>query len=469
MPLPRVVIIVLASGPLAACGGATAESSPAATDGDTGMATTGVGRESGGGSDVSQDAGPGGGVDSMSSDSASDGNTLSDSSASSGGQATDCFPPDTDLVVTHEPTTPLPPYLAAVPDLTFGTEITRITDQAIFTAEDIPRPWHHYAKNQPWNSDGTRIILDGWPSALLDGSNYALIKSVRPPNEHHTWANTDPQIVYGVQTPVDFVAYNVDTDESTVLRSFGQFDEISYGSYEGNMSADDRYVALMGRSDGEVSIFVYDLQSDSVSPMLDGQGVWPNNVAMSQSGDYVLVQWGVTGSGEFEGISVHDGTTLAFLRHVSNLGGAHADYCYDTNGDEVMVVTSSYSSALEMVRLSDGSTTELLSKDQIDFDIHVSCRNLARPGWAYVSHFHRECCRETKPNANTLFAVRLDGSGTVEIFGHQHQSDIEDYDRAAFGVPSRDGTRVMFRSDWHDGTGSPEGVVHSYVAQASCD
>ena len=57
--------------------------------------------------------------------------------------------------------------------------------------------------------------------------------------------------------------------------------------------------------------------------------------------------------------------------------------------------------------------------------------------------------------------MRIDGSGTVERFAHVHHSATVAYERSAFGVPNRDGTRMMYRSDWED----PDGPVYSYVAE----
>lgn len=60
-----------------------------------------------------------------------------------------------------------------------------------------------------------------------------------------------------------------------------------------------------------------------------------------------------------------------------------------------------------------------------------------------------------------MFALKLDGSQTVEVFGFTHHSQSTAYDRAPMAVPNRDGTKVMFASDWGDDIGP----VYSYVAE----
>ena len=57
-----------------------------------------------------------------------------------------------------------------------------------------------------------------------------------------------------------------------------------------------------------------------------------------------------------------------------------------------------------------------------------------------------------------IFAIKLDGSKTVERFAHTRTSGAT-YDEEAKGVISPDGSKVMFNSDWGSGT------VYAYVAE----
>ena len=67
-----------------------------------------------------------------------------------------------------------------------------------------------------------------------------------------------------------------------------------------------------------------------------------------------------------------------------------------------------------------------------------------------------------------IVAVKMDGSGTVERFGHYH-STASVYRSQAQAVPSPDGRRVLFASDWAedcgDGCGS-RNVFNDYVYDA---
>ena len=381
------------------------------------------------------------------------------------------FPPETALTVTTMPNVPRPAYLTPVEDRTFATFITRIGDSAIFSGSSFqlngrsPKPVHHYAKTQAWNSDGTLIMFDGWPAAVLDGKTYKILRSVNPQGEHHNWMNVDPHSVIGVQQPNAVVKLNVMTGQRETLRTFAEYDSISYGGGEGNLSNDDRYMALQAKKGTAVAIVVYDLVANQIVSTLDGQSAYPNNVSMSQSGQYFVVQWNVDGTAQRQGISVHARDGGTFLRNLSDSGGGHADLCYDQAGNEVLVVTEDASPALQMVRLDNGARTQLLTREVMGYNLHISCRNLKKPGWAYISQFAADQQNDApKAYYQTVFAVKLDGSGKVMRFAHEHHSENGDYERMAFATPNRDGSKVLWRSDW----GNANGPVDTYLAEKKC-
>jgi hypothetical protein len=63
-----------------------------------------------------------------------------------------------------------------------------------------------------------------------------------------------------------------------------------------------------------------------------------------------------------------------------------------------------------------------------------------------------------KSGDGELYAIKLDGSGIVQRFTHEHSSGAT-YDSQPKGVISPDGSKVMWNSDW--GSGS----VYAYVAE----
>jgi len=376
------------------------------------------------------------------------------------------YPPESQLTFYSMPAdVPMPDYLVPYEDPVFGSTVTRVADkEAMESSKDVIA--HHYAKDQPWNADGSLIMLSGWPSAILDGETYEFLRWVMPPGEHHTWSNVDPKIIYGIQQPNSWVKVDAVSGEATVIRTFSEYTTVSYGSWEGNLSNDDHYVALQCKTSTDNWVVLYDLLNDEVVSRMSIGAIWPNNVAMSQSGKFVAVQWNIEGSGDRQGIDLftHD---MEFVRKVGTCKGCHYDLGYDTEGHEVAVMTDidGNSRAIVAVRFDNGQRTILLKDSQMSWYIHVSCRNVDRPGWAYLTEFANKNTQVEKPNYQLAFAVKIDDSGAVERFAHVHHSATVAYERSPFGVPNRDGSKMMFRSDWENGSGP----VYSYVAEMSSE
>ncbi len=379
------------------------------------------------------------------------------------------------------PSLPRPGYLQTIVDPTYGTTIARISDTAAFGSSDkVLR--HAYAKNQPWNADGTRLMLCwNYPAQILDGRTFRYLFSRHQPSQA-VWSNTEPHFMFGTHSNAKvFVKSDVREDwKETVLRSFSDYDTIDFGGSEGNLSNDDHFVALMGHLGDQITLLVYDLVADRVTSQLPlgqlsagaGSGDDVNNWSMSQSGAYVVVQFNTDRHGRPAGIEVYD-RSLNFLRRLTDDDsyGGHFDLGFDATGAEVAVWQSS-SRDLVSARLSDGIRTVQVAAPLMNWGIHVSCRNLKRPGWCYLSEFAYANASPgdvdfmtSKAIYQELLAVRLDGSGSVEHFGHEHHSmpvHSREYDRAAMATPSRDGRIMIWGSDWEDTASGAE--VHAYVA-----
>jgi hypothetical protein len=394
------------------------------------------------------------------------------------------YPPEELLGATRAcPITPLPAYLTPFTDPVRGTRMQRITETTAFgTTRRVMK--HSYAKNQPWNADGSLIFLgDRYPCDILDGRTYARLKTIHQPS-FAVWSNLDPNSMYGTYSGTNnFVKTDVRTDwTTTVVRTFSEFDSIDMGGGEGNLSNDDRYVALFGFSGSDTSLVVYDLQQDvivgrkSFGNVTAGGGTNAdlNNCTMSQSGSFVLMQITNAFPGHPAGVEVYD-RQLNFLRRVADNPGGHLDVGYDTQGHEVIVgqgIQERFVNdrALKMARLDvDDAVTVVLESDQVNWAIHASCRNLKRPGWAYLSEFAYQNADPSNyvnfPIHNELLAIKLDGSLKVQKFGQEHHAPViteAEYERAPMAVPNRDGSVVLWASDWHDT--SVTSPIHTYVA-----
>jgi hypothetical protein len=347
-----------------------------------------------------------------------------------------------------------------------GNQMTRISDATAMSSSNS-RISHIYAKNQPWNADGSLLLLDwNYPGQLLNGTTYKFIKNVNQPSQS-MWSHVLPSIAYGKDVN-DVVACDLMEGTCSVHSSITRYSEISLGEGEGNLSNDDLWLAIVGkRTATQNDIAVLDMTTRSITATLNAGTTPINNCAMSQSGLYVVVQWNVEGTSRFKGIELFD-RSLNFIHQLINHGGAHFDLCYDTSGNEVVVVTDINSSALLMIRLDNLATTTLLSSSLIGYNIHVSCRNTLRPGWAYISQFTGDP-DIILPYSQDTFAVQLStsagGNSIVQRFGPEyHSTDTKPapYESQAMSVPSPEGDRVLFASDW----GNSAGEVYTFLSRA---
>ena len=322
------------------------------------------------------------------------------------------------------PPLPRPGYLQPVIDPVFGAKITRISDDSMGLAS-AGYMQHHYSKDQPWNHDMTLIKLSN-TRVILDAKTYQIFK--RPSGKGESrWSTVDPSILFYTRGN-QFRKWNVRSDEDVLLHTFSE-GNISIGSNEGNISIGDRYVVI----NVDTLVIVYDIANDVVIAKKDlGPIDW---ATMSQSGDYVVSRPGSSALG----VVVYD-RNLNLLRKIFDKG-AHGDVGYDMAGNEVFVQMC----PVQMSRLDNGQVTSL----GVSLCGHLSARNYLRLGWASVD--------DGGSNAE-IFALRLDGTKTVERFAHMRTSGAT-YDAQAKGVFSPDGSKVMFNSDWGSGT------VYAYVAE----
>jgi hypothetical protein len=342
------------------------------------------------------------------------------------------YPPESNWYQISAPSISRPDYLNPIIDPVFGTQITRITDQSAFGVSNLR---HHYSKDQPWNSDGSLIKIKQW---LLDGNNYQIIKKCNLLSGEVRWSHKNPKIAFA-RKGTSFVKINVDTCQETTLRKFSECSSLYLGPWEGNISIDDKYAAFQCNN----SFIVYNIETNNIEAQMSFSGSldW---VSMSQSGNYVVANWNSNGTGRYQGVEAYD-RNLNFLRQIATTG-EHGDLCYDTNGDEVYVHVIPF----QMIRLRDGQKTQLLSNLN-KFSGHISCRNYKRPGWAYVTM--------NNTSYGDIFAIKLDGSGTVNRFTH-HRSLDTGYESEPHGVAHPLGTKVMFASNWN-------GIsdINSYVTE----
>ena len=353
---------------------------------------------------------------------------------------------DEDLTSVSESKIRRPEYLQSYHDPHFNNKVTRITDSKIFNYKN---PRHGYSKSQPWNCDGSFIRIR---NRLIDGNTYKIIRII-PYLDEAKWSHTNPFIIYGFHGKKCFVRLSLVDDKVKILKEFDEYDEVRIGPWEGNLSADDKYIVFSARAGQDLTVIVYDIVRNKIVSRKHLPSYWKKLdwISISPSGKYILFNWYPNKTATSKVIDCYS-RNLKFIRRLANQG-CHGDIGINTKGMEVYVQFEfGKQRGVWSYLLADGKRLRLLP-DKYNGG-HISCRNSMRPGWAYLS------CNQK--GFQYVFALRLDGSGTVNRFA-QHHSSAKPYIAEAQAVPSPDGTKVMFASNWR---GQYE--VNSYIVEPIC-
>lgn len=205
-------------------------------------------------------------------------------------------------------------------------------------------------------------------------------------------------------------------------------------------------------SNGAQVAFGYDLDSETRGPDISLAGVSVDWVSISPLGGRIVVN----GWNDNTQVYTWDGAEVG-SRWTEYGRPSHYDLAVDENGDEVAVGVSKSDPDDGRVikrRLSDGTVTVLTSGG---YASHSSTRNLARPGWVYVTYNHLG--PSWPPYHDELIAVPPDGSGAVQRLAKLH-NEVIDYKGESQGVPRPDGRQVIFASNWNSGSSRP---IRAYV------
>ena len=363
-----------------------------------------------------------------------------------------------------------PGYLQTATEPDFRTPFTRITgDPGTAIGNGVSGSWgnvsrHEYAKKQPWSADGRLFSLDEMGGAVgagvqlfLDGETYKPLFARSHPGPEARWHPTIPDVQIYVAANGSVGHWNARTNSSTIKVSVSGYSNASIGEYEGNPSYDGRYIVVTAtRSDGRKVAYAVDIDGGVKYPDIDlaANGVSQMDWAsISALGNYVHVLGVIDGRGQTSKIFTKQGVLVASWPD-NPLG--HSDLGVDAYGNEVIFGAASsgtYSKRFLMRRLDNGQITPLTPPTTWDW--HSSTRAYQRRGWALAvtndaagSTFDRE-----------IYWVKLDGSGTMQRLG-RHRTNMADYNSSPFAVPSPDGKRVAFASNWGASSGRP---VQEYV------
>ena len=394
-------------------------------------------------------------------------------------------------IVFTEPLTSRPAYLTPVTEPTFHTQVTRIADDTGRPTSPVSGSWgsdarHVYSKQQPWNADGTRIVIEnrgGASPLFLDGTTYRPVSGpcASDPLYDYRWHPSRShanEMVNVTGSGTELMWYDVTSCTKTRTWALPVTSDYGLGSGEGNPSNDGRFVAVASAS----QMVIVDMDPQAPFAAYPNQRIGPPRditdcglsscavdwVSISASGRYAVVNY----NGDYPRVFDIDPQTLALTPHVypastpeclghdpANgfiLDLGHADFAlnpFDGNEDVLIgqrssgcpaTVNGAPMAGVVMVRLRDGFVTMLTDPANEAFPHHLSTRNLDRPGWVYASYYPAAGQRFS----DEVVAIKLDGSGAVERLAHIHSAISGCYRCEPHAVPSRDGQRVMFASNW---------------------
>lgn len=374
--------------------------------------------------------------------------------------------PVTDTSVKDIPAIRKPAYLESYEDPVFGTKVTRITGNPDAGIPNVNGIWakvarHHYSKSSAWNCDQSLLYLakhQGRPNRLfLDGENYAVrFAHHNGPGREMRWHPQRPDIMVYVRDNA-IGCWDVRKDTTEVIVTFPGYCEFRIGPWEGNLSLDGRLIVVVGMKGENRIAFAYDLEQKQKYPDLVLNDVTIDWVSVSASGKYIVLNGEIdVGKDRTQVYDLAGNKTTELWEKYGR--PSHYDLTIDENGDDIAVGVSKSKPDVGRVikrRLRDGKVTVLTSGGYAG---HTSTRNVRRPGWAYVTYQGRGPA--WPPYWDEVVAVKLDGSMTAERIAHLHTKRI-DYLTEAHAVPSPDGKRVLWASNWESDNGRPIGT---YVA-----
>lgn len=373
-------------------------------------------------------------------------------------------------VLTWEGPTPAvqqtkPGFLEEASDPAYSTHFRRVKDSY---------DRGYYSLRPVFNDNSSKYLLNSGQiydvkSNELHGTLYSL--SGNQPFKNPTWSKVDPDLIYGT-IHLKFVSLDIETSTVTVIRDLGTEDDFVspfnghlYMDNKQSISNDDQYIVITDVTRGGKRIAVIDIQNGSIHALMedafahtdqftvrqdDGDPNARMNIGISPFGNYVVL------GGEYDEHLLDD--QLNYIRKLSRHG--HADFGIDADGNEVYV--SICPAKYEV--LNSGQVYDLLDETYACGHLNASA-NYKQPGWAYLSVNKDD--NDVGKNGNTqgyeIIAVKMESDeGTrVRKIIHPHNTG-QSNETSSYGVPSPDGTLLMFNSAWDDFSDGAE--VNPYIA-----
>lgn len=358
------------------------------------------------------------------------------------------------------PMTPLakPAVGQAVIDPQFGTVIRRIT--AVPDVGSNPVIKTMYSTIPAWNADESLLILYrvGYGHLLYDGRTYQYIRAldIDPADlEQVYWHTTDPDILFYVDYN-QLIRYHVSNNHKEVVRTFSFCSWASGGSDPMFMSWDSNRIGLECGSER----FIYDIATNS----LPGQKTMSGGVPqMSASGNLAFLDGDVTDAAlnTVRTLDLGNPWDHASLGRLANGRDTYNGVAFDPGplGSDV--------GTLVTFDMTDGSHRVIVGPatgyPYPPSGTHVSAVAPKSPGWVAVSI--KGDVDGQGVLDNELLLADTNTGNVCRIAHHRSWGKSNThlgtpYWAEPHAVISPTGTRVLFASDWGNGS-----TVDTYVVE----
>lgn len=348
----------------------------------------------------------------------------------------------------------------AVAEPNYGTCLVRATDHAADGVSGFAR--NDYSRRQAFNSDNTRYLANALDGAwhLYDVNTRSRVKQLAglAGDAEPQWFDSNPDKLYYVPTKGIGMKVNELTVSTNTTRVVGDLAArlkakwpsayLASTRSEGSPSKDGRYWCLTVEDANwkTLGVVTWDRDTDTILGAMNTNGDRPDHVSMSPSGNYCVV----SGDGPRGTVAYsRDFTTSRKLLHKSE----HSDIAIDANGDDVYVSVDYSSNAGDvfMLNLRTGVRTALFSTyvSGSTTALHVSGKGYNKPGWVLVSTYADNGSRQWLHRK--VYAVQLSASPKIYNLAFT-RSIYNEYWTAPVATVNRDFTKVLFNSNWGNGS-----------------
>ena len=358
--------------------------------------------------------------------------------------------------------TAFPPPAVGAPyvDSTFGTTVTRLSDGWKTFKDGVH---HEYATMSPFNLDDTMIFLQGDNTGffIVDRNGKLITRMEFSNSAEPRWSHTERDEFY-YHEENRLMKYNVTARRATAVATFSQYERITFGGGECDVSEDGDHLVIAGDMR---HVGLFQLSTGKMKRVIDLTALTPWAEAYITANNNVAVRFDEDGEGKYQGLGLFDGN-MNFIRKVLPFG-AHSDQTRDVNGDEVIVMGAyrdlkpppgCENNGVMKVRLSDSKKTCILPMDW-DQEIHVSANTNGKHRWVLVSgtdvkgtadlpnKMQPDWQKKWRPRVNELILVKTDGSERRRIVHHRGRV-AEFYWWQPRATISKDGKYAIFDSNF---------------------